>query len=100
MKNLAICAAALALSAPLSAQDHPSDNVSQDRLRADIDTLVGFGTRHTLSQQDNPVRGIGAAVDWGAAEFRKISTGCGGCLEVVLPERMVEGARKIGRAHV
>lgn len=93
MRNLAIGAAAFALSAPISAQDHPADNVSEARLRADIDTLVGFGTRHTLSEQDSPVRGIGAAVEWGAAEFRAISAGCGGCLEVVLPERMVEGAR-------
>ncbi|MBA4163200.1 MAG: peptidase M28 [Erythrobacter sp.] len=93
MKNLAICAAALALSTPLSAQDHPANNVSEARLRADIDTLVGFGTRHTLSEQDNPARGIGAAVDWGAAEFGRISAQCGGCLEVVLPERIVEGPR-------
>src|SRR3546814_16032686 len=76
-----------------SAQDHPADNVSEARLRADIDTLVGFGTRHTLSEQDNPARGIGAAVDWGAETFRQISAGCGGCLEVVLPERMVQGNR-------
>src|SRR3546814_9526363 len=45
------------VAAPLSAQDHPADNVSEARLRADIDTLVGFGTRHTLSEQDNPQRG-------------------------------------------
>jgi hypothetical protein len=27
-------------------------------------TLVSFGTRHTLSSQDDPKRGIGAARDW------------------------------------
>ena len=84
---LALCAA------PLSAADDPAENVSEARLRADIDTLVAFGTRHTLSEQDNPTRGIGAAVDWGAAEFRRIANACGDCLEVVLPERMVTGAR-------
>ena len=26
--------------------------------------LVSFGTRHTLSDQDDPERGIGAARDW------------------------------------
>lgn len=93
MRKFAIGAAALALSSPLAAQDHPAEAVSQERLRADVETLVGFGTRHTLSEQDNPVRGIGAAVDWGAAEFGQISAQCGGCLEIVLPERMVEGSR-------
>jgi len=91
MKKLAFIIALLA--SPLAAQDDAVISVSEERLRADIDTLVGFGTRHTLSEQDNPTRGIGAAVDWGAAEFRRISAECGGCLEVVLPERMVQGRR-------
>lgn len=97
MKNLAPLAALIA--SPLAAQGtpppipDPAAEVSQDRLRGDIATLVGFGTRHTLSEQDNPKRGIGAAVDWGLAEFERISTDCDGCLEVVAPERMVSGAR-------
>jgi len=33
--------------------------------------LVSFGTRNTLSQQDDPNRGIGAARDWLYAEFQK-----------------------------
>ena len=81
------------IAAPAIAAEEPANGVSEERLRADIDTLVGFGTRHTLSEQDNPERGIGAAVDWGAAEFGRISEGCEGCLEVVLPERMIEGRR-------
>lgn len=85
--------ATILLAAPLAAQDHPADSVSADRLKADVERLVAFGTRHTLSEQDNPERGIGAAVDWGADQFRAISEKCGGCLEVVLPERMVQGAR-------
>ena len=81
-------------AAPLAAQEtDPAANVSQERLRADVETLVSFGTRHTLSSQTDPRRGIGAAVDWGAQTFRDISARCGGCLTVVLPERMVEGAR-------
>ena len=83
---------------PLVAQEtsppDPAVGVSQERLRADIDTLVGFGTRHTLSEQDNPERGIGAAVDWGLAEFGRISEDCGSCLKVVAPERTEpEGGR-------
>jgi hypothetical protein len=67
--------------------------VSQDRLRADVEAMVAFGTRHTLSAQDDPVRGIGASLDWGAAEFAEISAACGGCLSIIQPERMVSGDR-------
>ena len=91
-KRLLLTAALLA-SAPLAAADDPSASVSQERLTADIQSLVGFGTRHTLSVQDDPRRGIGAARRWGEAEFRKTSKACGGCLTIVLPERMVQGPR-------
>lgn len=36
-----------------------------------IRKLVSFGTRNTLSEQDNPNRGIGAARDWLFSEFSK-----------------------------
>jgi Zn-dependent M28 family amino/carboxypeptidase len=93
MRKSIIIAAALLSCAPLAAADDPSTTVSQDRLRADVARLVAFGTRHTLSVQDNKKRGIGAARRWGEAEFRKTSKACGGCLSIVLPERMIEGAR-------
>ncbi|HEX9926943.1 MAG TPA: M28 family metallopeptidase [Pyrinomonadaceae bacterium] len=47
-----------------------------------IRKLVSFGTRNTLSEQDNPTRGIGAARDYLFAEFQKISQDCGNCLTV------------------
>jgi Zn-dependent M28 family amino/carboxypeptidase len=93
MHKRLILAAGLLCTAPLVAADDPSPTVSEARLRADIAQLVSFGTRHTLSVQDDPKRGIGAARRWGAAEFRKTSKACGGCLTIVLPERMVQGAR-------
>jgi len=71
----------------------PAAAVSEARLRADVEALAGFGTRHTLSEQDSPTRGIGAARRWGEAQFRAIAAGCDGCLEVALPERMVSGPR-------
>ena len=43
--------------------------VSQAQLRHTIETLVGFGTRHTLSSQTDPRRGIGAALDWTKGQF-------------------------------
>jgi len=85
--------AAVLIAAPAAAQTNPADDVSERRLRADVETLVGFGTRHTLSAQDDPVRGIGAARSGGVAQFRAASEACGGCLEIVLPERMVSGDR-------
>ena len=92
MRILLLATAAL-IATPLAAQDAVEDNISAERLRGDVETLVGFGTRHTLSSQTDPERGIGAAVDWGLAEFERISASCGGCLEVVAPETTVEGRR-------
>src|SRR5687767_457715 len=56
--------------------------VSAKNIEATILKLVSFGTRNTLSVQDDPNRGIGAARDWLFAEFQRISAACGGCLDV------------------
>ncbi len=66
--------------APLSAL---AAEVSQERLRATVERLVGFGTRHTLSARDHPTRGIGAALRWTEQEFGRFSRDCGGCLRVI-----------------
>ncbi len=58
------------------------DSVSAERIEADIRTLAGFGTRHTLSDTTSDTRGIGAARRWLYDEFQQISDACGGCLEV------------------
>ena len=71
----------------------PEDAISEARLRTDVEKLVSFGTRHTLSSQTDPKRGIGAARKWAEAEFRKSSAACGNCLEIVLPETVVSGDR-------
>lgn len=69
--------------------------VSAERIEADIRTLAGFGTRHTLSDTVSTTRGIGAARRWIEAEFRRISAACGGCLEVVVQRRTITGERRI-----
>jgi hypothetical protein len=46
--------------------------------------LVGFGTRHTLSSQNDPVRGIGAARDYIKSQFDQIATTSGGRMSVEL----------------
>ncbi len=56
--------------------------VSAKNIENSIRKLVSFGTRNTLSEQNNPTRGIGAARDWIFAEFQKISADCSGCLTV------------------
>jgi hypothetical protein len=60
--------------------------VSAQRIQSDIEKLVSFGTRLTLSAQDPESiakgRGIGAAREWIKSEFDQYSKECGGCLEV------------------
>ena len=46
--------------------------VDAARMKATVERLVGFGTRHTLSSQTDPKRGIGAAVRWSEAEMNKL----------------------------
>lgn len=41
-------------------------------MRADVVKLVSFGTRHTLSSQTDPKRGIGASVRWAEAELKAL----------------------------
>ena len=52
------------------------------RLEATVTKLVSFGTRHTLSSQTDPKRGIGAAQHWVAGQFEAIGRQCGGCITV------------------
>src|SRR5262245_25649669 len=57
---------------------------------ATIRKLVGFGTRHTLSDTVSPTHGIGAARRWIFDELTRISTQCGHCLEVQFDRGMVK----------
>src|SRR5687768_13932358 len=67
------------------------NNVSVERLEADIRRLASFGTRHTLSDTMSSSRGIGAARRWIYDQFNKISTACNGCLEVSYQYNLVPG---------
>jgi acetylornithine deacetylase/succinyl-diaminopimelate desuccinylase-like protein len=51
-------------------------------IESTIRKLVTFGTRNTLSAQDNPARGIGAARDWLYGEMQKIAAASGGRMTV------------------
>lgn len=69
--------------------------VDPDRIRAIVEKLVSFGTRHTLSSQDDPERGIGAARDWIAAEMRRYAARSGGRMSVTVPSYVQEPASRI-----
>jgi hypothetical protein len=56
--------------------------ISARRIESDIRKLVSFGTRNTLSEQNNPHRGIGAARDWLYSEFQKAAANSGGRMTV------------------
>ena len=96
------CALALAtaLATPAFAAEAPdaqlaaiADAVDPQALHATVASLVGFGTRHTLSDTVSGTRGIGAARRWTKARFEAISQACGGCLEIVTPAQVVTGQR-------
>ena len=94
--------AAVAAASAAHAQPAPAEHallhdiagqVSAEREHATIARLVGFGTRHTLSDTKSPTRGIGAARRWVASEFAAISKDCGGCLTIETPSQTVTGRR-------
>lgn len=99
MRLTLVLGAGWVLATPLVAQQPPRDpriqhlveSVSRERIEHDLRILVGFGTRHTLSDTLSQTRGIGAARRWVKAEFDRISAGCGGCLEVRFQGELVRG---------
>jgi hypothetical protein len=101
--RLITLAALLALPAVAQAQTSASTEqpllhevaaaVEANRMHADITALVGFGTRHTMSETQSETRGIGAARRWTEREFRRIGSECGDCLEIALPADTVTGPR-------
>lgn len=73
-------------------------SVSAEHIEKDIRTLVGFGTRHTLSETESNTRGIGAARRWIKSEFDAISKQCGNCLKVIVQEKTISGEKRIPEA--
>jgi Zn-dependent M28 family amino/carboxypeptidase len=84
---------ALAAEAPDPELQAVAEAVSPAALGDTIATLVGFGTRHTMSDTTSPTRGIGAARRWAAGRFERFSKACGGCILIQTPQQTVTGAR-------
>ena len=88
MKHL-LALAPLLLASPADAREAPSP----ERLRATVEKLVSYGTRHSASSATDPKRGIGAARDWVAGEFARLSRTCGKCLGTERLSRRFTGPR-------
>ncbi|MBQ0895686.1 M20/M25/M40 family metallo-hydrolase [Micromonospora sp. U56] len=69
--------------------------VDRDRIEAIVRRLAAFGTRHTLSRQDDPVRGIGAARDWIFEQLSGYAAASGGRMTVELQSYLQEPASRI-----
>ncbi|MFM9371224.1 M20/M25/M40 family metallo-hydrolase [Streptomyces sp. Da 82-17] len=69
--------------------------IDPKRIEATVRRLAAFGTRHTLSSQDHPERGIGAARDWIKAELERYARPSGGRMTVELQSYVQEPAPRI-----
>src|SRR5712692_7545327 len=62
------------------------NEISAGQIQSNIEKLVSFQTRATISAQDaasiSAGKGIGAAREWIKSEFERYSRDCDGCLEV------------------
>lgn len=108
MTRVPVIAAAVLCANAALAQVPPAEDLrlyeiagatSAERIETDIRTLVGFGTRHSLSLADSDVRGVGAARRWIRNQFEQISAACGGCLEIRVLGDTVSGEDRIPQPH-
>jgi hypothetical protein len=81
--------------APTAELQQMLSEVDPSRIKATIAKLVSFGTRHTLSTQDDPNRGIGAARDWIASELKTYAATSGGKMTVTVPSYIQPVAQRI-----
>ena len=69
--------------------------INPDNIQANIEKLVSFGTRHTLSTQTDPNRGIGAARDWLKSKYEEYAAASNGRMTVSIEgyEQEADGDR-------
>lgn len=70
--------------------------VSPELMQEYLTRLVGFGTRHTMSDTLSQTRGIGAARRYIFETFQQFSRECGGCLDVYYDSHDVVNERAGG----
>jgi hypothetical protein len=66
------------------------DKISEEKIAEILKKLESFGTRHVLSTQDNPTRGVGAARKWIFEQFKSYSPR----LEVSFDQHHVKGSAR------
>lgn len=67
------------------------DEISKEKIEQYVRKIVSFHTRHNLSVQNDPVKGIGAAWNWIKSEMEKNIPASGGRLDVRFEEYTVGG---------
>lgn len=72
--------------------------IDQSQIEQTVRKLASFGTRHTLSSQDDPNRGIGAARDWIYQTMRQYAEASDGRMTVELQSYVQEPASRIPTA--
>jgi hypothetical protein len=102
---LAGCTVPAAAPGPAPALPPPNPTVaavvagiSPQRIERHIQALVGFQTRHTLSDTESPTRGIGAARRWIHGELEACSRSTGGRLQVAFDEYLEPAGNRMPRA--
>jgi len=108
MKKVLSTTLAMTLAAAANAQvSQPVDpaiaaavkSISATNVRTADEKLVSFGTRSTLSAQDQASiaagHGIGAAREWLESQLEAYSKECGGCLEVKTDEFVQEPGPRV-----
>ena len=73
-------------------------DISPQRIERRIQTLVGFQTRHTLSETESDTRGIGAARRWIQRDLEACAKESGGRLQVTLDEYLEPAGNRMPRA--
>ncbi|SFU67771.1 M20/M25/M40 family metallo-hydrolase [Pseudoduganella namucuonensis] len=71
--------------------------ISPRRIEATIRKLVGFHTRHTMSETESDTVGIGAARRWIRSEFERCNAANGGRLQVAFDSHVAPVSRRISR---
>lgn len=99
---LALAACTTPLPAPSQAPDprvaHLVAAISPQRIERRIQALVGFQTRHTLSETESNTRGIGAARRWIQRELQTCAKESGGRLQVTLDAYEEPAGHRMPRA--
>jgi len=76
------------------------NDLDENRMHAIVQKLTTFGTRHTMSSQTDPQRGIGAARDWLFAAMQDIAAPSNGRMTVRLQSYTQQPTSRIPTATV